>query len=234
MNKDYKNQVLEKIHRKEISMRPKIYFIAKVAVTIFLSALLFLGLIFTVSFVFFSIHESGEQFLLGFGNQGVQLFFELFPWAILVFSILMFFLLEWALRYFKFSYRLPILRIFFYTLVVTIILGTLFTLTPVHTTFLKKAEQGSLPAIGGIYEAIHDSHQDKGIVRGNIVSLGSSSMTISHNDSDKDEDDGTWDVILPAGFDASSLYIGEKVYIAGVINNGSIYAYGVHELVSEE
>jgi len=235
MNKDYKTEVLEKIRRKEVSMRPKIYFIAKLAVVIFLSVLLFLGLIFTLSFVFFSIHESGEQFLLGFGSRGVITFFELFPWAIIAFCMVVFFLLEWTLRRFKFSYRLPLLRIFLYTIVAAVVLGILFTFTPAHTALLKKAEVGELPVVGGMYEAIHDSHQDKGIVRGDIVSLGTNSLVITHNDNDKDEDDGTWNVVLPLGFNTSDLYVGEKVYVAGTITaSGSINAYGVHELTPEQ
>jgi hypothetical protein len=118
--------------------------------------------------------------------------------------------------------------IFSYTLLITICASILVTLTPVHETFLKKAELNELPLIGGMYEAIHDSQATHGIIRGNIASIEDSSLIVSHNDEDRDADDGTWSVIPPPDFDLSGLYVGEKIYIAGKISGNSIYAYGIH------
>jgi hypothetical protein len=120
--------------------------------------------------------------------------------------------------------------IFLYTLIVTLFTSILFTFTPIHLTFLKEAEMGRLPIIGRFYDAIHDSQQVHGVFRGNITSIQDTTVIISHNDSDKDADDGTWAVIPPYNFNFSKLYIGEKIYIAGKINGNRIYAYGIHEL----
>ena len=229
MNKDLKNQVLEKIHEKEIFMYPKIYFIVRKVMIVFISLIAFLLLIFSLSFVYFSIQASGEEFLLGFGMNGILIFLKIFPWAIIVFTGLLFFLLEWILRRFKFSYSMPMVVVFSYTLLVTIVTSILFTLTPVHVIFLKKAEMNELPIIGGIYEAIHDSQATHGIIRGNIILIQDNTLTISHNDEDKDADDGIWNVIPPLDFNISGLSVGEKIYVAGKINDNSIiYAYGVH------
>ena len=228
MNKDIKNQVLEKIHEKEIFMHPKIYFIARKVMIIFISLIAFLLLVFSLSFVYFSIQASGEQYLLGFGINGILVFLKIFPWAIIIFTGLLFFLLEWILRRFKFSYRMPMIIIFSYTLLVTICASILFTLTPIHATFLKKAELDELPIIGGIYEGIHDSQATHGIIRGNITSIQDNILVIGHNDEDQDADDGTWNVIPPPDFNISGLYIGEKIYVAGQISDTSIYAYGIH------
>jgi len=228
MSKDLKNQVLEKIHEKEIVMYPKIYFIAQMAAVVSLALLTFLFLAFSVSFVFFSIHASGKQFLLGFGIQGIFTFLKLFPWAIVVFTALLFFLLEWMIRRFKFSYRLSVVRVFIYTLIVIIFSGILLTFTPIHTALLKRAELNELPLVGKLYEAVHDSQEDAGVLRGYIVSIQNNTLIISNNDMDKDTDDGTWNVVLPAGFNLSGFYLGEKVYIAGSINGTNIKAYGMH------
>ncbi len=233
MNKDYKKQVLEKIHRKEIFMYPKIYFIGRVVLIISLSILVFVSLVFCLSFVSFSIHESGEQFLLGFGNHGALVFLKLFPWAFIVSTVFLLVALEWMLRRFKFGYRLPMMRIFLYTLVITILASAIATITPFHGNLLKKADNGELPFVGGLYESIHDSHKDDGIVRGTITSIGTDTVIISHNDNDIDADDGTWTVIIPPGFDINSLHVGEKIYVAGTVENGNLYAYGIHELQSD-
>ncbi len=234
MNKDLKNQVLEKIHEKKVFMYPKIYFITRIAMIILISLLSFLLLVFSLSFVYFSINASGQQFLLGFGIHGILIFLTIFPWAIIVFTALLFFLLEWMLHRFKFGYRLPIAYIFLYTLIITIIISILFTFTPVHMAFLKKAEMNELPIIGRIYETIHDSELAHGVIRGNISSIRGNILVVAHRDNDKDEDDGTWKVVLPLDFDASDLYIGEKIYVAGEISGDSISAYGVHELYSDK
>ncbi|HTE48938.1 MAG TPA: hypothetical protein VK675_03470 [Candidatus Paceibacterota bacterium] len=228
MNNDFKNRILEKVHKKEILMYPKIYFIVRLILAGLISIAAFFLLIFSLSFVFFSIQESGRQFLLGFGIQGIITFMILFPWVMIIFTAILFFLLEWILRHFKFAYQLPVVRIFIYSLFVTIFASILFTLTPIHLTFLKKADVDELPIIGGIYESIHDSAKDKGVIRGNVYSIQNNSLILSHNDNDKDADDGTWNVIFPAGFDLAKFRVGEKVYVAGKIDGNNIYAYGIH------
>lgn len=234
MNKDLKNSVLEKIQKEKISMYPKSRFIVRTGIIVLLSVVVFSCIVFVLSFIFFSIHESGEQFLLGFGTRGVITFLELFPWVTLILTLLLLLLLEWLLRYFKFSYQISIMRIFLYTIVVTLCVSILFTFTPLHSSLLKKAELNKLPIVGGIYDAIHDSHQDKGVLRGAVISIQSNSFVISHNDNDKDADDGTWNVIVPAGFDISKIHIGEKVYVAGNASKGVVYAYGIGEIISSE
>ncbi len=228
MNKDLKNRVLEKIHDKEVFMYPKIYFVARKAMIVFISLIAFLLLAFSLSFVYFSIQASGEQFLLGFGVHGILIFLKIFPWAIIIFTALLFLLLEWILHRSKFSYRMPMIIVFLYTLLITIFASILFALTPVHATFLKKAEVNELPIIGSMYETIHDSQASHGIMRGNIISIQGNTLVISHSDEDKDADDGTWNVVSPPGFNISRLYVGEKIYVAGNIASNNIYAYGIH------
>jgi hypothetical protein len=228
MNKDLKNQVLDKIHKKEISMYPKTYFIAQVAATVFVSLLVFLLLTFIVSFVFFSIEESGKQFLLGFGIQGIFTFLKLFPWKVIIITILLFILLEWMIHRFKFSYHFPMLRIFIYTILITTFFGIFITFTPIHIILLKKAETNELPIIGGVYDSIHDSQENQGVIRGSIISIKGNTLIVSHNDYDNDRDDGTWNVVLPSGINSSKFYIGEKVYVAGKRIRDTFYAYGIH------
>ena len=230
-NKDYKKSVLEKIRTGEVSMRPKVYFVARAVAVILLSFVIFALTVFVLSFVIFSVHESGEQFLLGFGSRGILTFLDLFPWLTITATIALVLALEWMLRRFKFGYGFSISRIFLYTLGVTIFFSILFTLTPVHMNLLKKAEMQRLPVIGGIYDAIHDSHKDKGIVRGTVVSVQANTFVISHDDNDKDADDGTWNVVPPSGFNLSTVHIGEKVYVAGNAVGSTVSAYGIQELI---
>lgn len=230
---EIKSNVFEKIRKGEISMRPKMYFIARAALLIIVAVIAFIIAMFVLSFAFFSIHESGEQFLLGFGQRGLLAFIALFPWWSLVFTILLILLLDYLLRYFKFGYRVSMLEIFLFALAVVIIAGIIINFTPLHSSLLNNADNDNLPIIGSLYEQIHDSHEAQGVYRGDITSIQGNEFVITHNDTDRDSDDGTWTIMAPEGFDITTLHVGERVYVAGKFIRGIVYAYGIQEFTTD-
>lgn len=230
---EIKDKVFAKIRSGEVSMRPRIYFIARLVILGFISILAILLAVFVLSFAFFSIHESGEQFLLGFGQRGFQAFLALFPWWSLLLTVLLILLVDHLLRYFKFGYRVSILELFLIALVVVMIAGIAINFTPLHLSLLDSADHDNLPMIGRLYEQIHDSHQQQGVYRGTIASIQGNEFVITHNDNDKDSDDGTWTVVVPPGFSTSTLQIGKSMYIAGQLNGEKVEAYGIHELTPD-
>jgi len=227
---DIKTKVLEKISRGDIHRRPKVYFVAQVAAILMLLAAAFALSVFVMSFVIFSVRESGEQFLLGFGRQGVATFFILFPWAALALDVLLFFVIEQLSRYFKFGYRLPVGRALASILALALISATVIDLTPFHGALLSRADQNELPILGEWYEAIHASHKDQGVFRGVVTSIQKGGFTIAHDDGDYDADDGAWTVVAPAGFDVRTINVGDGVYVAGNIVQGAVHAYGIQKL----
>jgi glucan phosphoethanolaminetransferase (alkaline phosphatase superfamily) len=227
---DIKERVFAKIRTGEALMHPRIYFVARVILLAAVAVITLALAMLVLSFAFFSIHESGEQFLLGFGQRGFVAFIMLFPWLPLLLTLLLVLLLDYLLRYFKFGYRISILEVFLVALAVVVGAGILINVTPLHATLLNSADHDNLPIIGPLYEQLHDSHQAAGIYRGDISSIQGTEFVIAHNDNDKDTDDGTWTVLAPAGFDMTTLRVGEPVYVAGRMILGVVNAYGVHEL----
>ena len=225
-----KAKVLEKIHKGNIRKRPKAYFIAQITLIVILSMFAIILSVFVLSFVIFSMHESGVQFLLGFGQRGILAFFALFPWGILILDLLLFVVIDWLFRYFEFGYRIPVLRVFFGTIALAVIGSVIIDVTPLHSILLEKADHGRLPVIGQWYKTIRASHSDQGVFRGTISSIQGSDFVISHNDNDYDADDGTWTVISPPGLRLADFNIGDKVYVAGDAAKGIIQAYGVEKL----
>jgi len=226
-------KVLEKLKSGNVRMRPKLYFIFRLLI---ISLVVFIALgvsAFVMSFAFFSVHESGEQFLLGFGVRGIITFLLLFPWLSILLDISIFFLLEWLLRRFRFAYRVSLLSVFVGILTLSIILGITVNLTPLHGILLNQAENGGLPVIGKLYESIRDSHSDKGVFRGTISLIQGSTIMIIHNDKDHDDDDGTHIVILPSG-GHPALQVGDRVYVYGISANGAIEARGIQKLAPEQ
>ncbi|MDE1970272.1 MAG: hypothetical protein KGI50_01715 [Patescibacteria group bacterium] len=225
---DISTRVLEKIKEKKIHMRPKLYFAAQIILVAVLSLGALILTMFIMSFVLFSLQESGEQFLLGFGLSGIITFLILFPWMLFEIDIILVLLVEWLWRLFKFGYRTSLLAIFLLIIMVALLGSLALNSTSLHRALLDKADQDKLPLIGSWYEQIHDSHVTHGIFRGKIISIKNKTVVISHDDTDRDTDDGTWTVMLPSVFNVATLHEGDKLYVAGDNNNGIIQAYGIH------
>jgi hypothetical protein len=207
--------VLDKIRTGKVRRRPKFYFVLRIIVTAAVSLLLLAVSAFVISFILFSLHESGEQFLLGYGWQGIQIFFKLFPWVFAVLTIALILLLEWLLKGFKFGYRIPMLTIFSVIVGISIVLGILINLTPIHLNLLHDADNDNLPILGNFYEHIFDSHEEQGICRGEVTSIGDGSFVIQHNDRDHDGDDGSFTISIPSGSHILLPHIGDHVLIFG-------------------
>ncbi|MFZ2500918.1 MAG: hypothetical protein WAW90_02945, partial [Minisyncoccia bacterium] len=211
-------------------MRSKPYFALRAFLIIVLAITVLVASLFALSFLFFTIHESGERFLLSFGRQGLMTFVELFPWIFLFIFLILVAALELLMRRHTLAYRLPILLIFWLLLAVGIVGSAFIEFTPIHPWLLSEADSNQLPILGPLYESIHDSRQEQGVYRGVVTSVTNSNFVISHDDGDRDSDDGTWMIVPPNGFDLSSVSIGSKLYVAGNMTNGVVYAYGIHTL----
>ncbi len=225
-----KESVLAKIRTGEISMRPRLYFILQALLIAVL--MLFTAAIsaFALSFILFGLRESGEQILLGFGVRGLVTFATLFPWSALALVVLLLILIEWLMRYFRFGYRRPVLRAFGALLTGALLIGLAIDATPLHPFLLSQADRGELPIIGELYESIRAPHRDQGIFRGVITEIQGTQLTVTHDDNDRDTDDGTWTVAAPQGYVVGALHVGELVFVAGTPTGSStLAAYGIEE-----
>lgn len=226
--------VFKKIRMGNVPMRSRVYFILRSVLVGAISVFVLVVSIFALGFVFFSIHESGEGFLLEFGEHGLTTLVTLFPWMSLILFLFLFIALGLFIHKFTSAYRFPLIRIFLWILVIGITGSTLISFTPINSFLLSEADKDELPIIGSLYENIHDSHTNHGVYRGEITSVAESYFVISHNDTDRDSDEGSWFIIPPSGFSISTISIGKKVYVAGRIMNGVVYAYGIHLISDDE
>jgi hypothetical protein len=232
LQQEIQQKVLERLKRGDVRMRSRAYFLGHIILAAALSVLVLILSAYVLSFIAFSIHESGEQFLLGFGIRGVETFFELFPWLAILIDVVLILILEWLLQGFKFGYRISLLLLFGIVIVVSGLIASAIALTPLHMSLLGMADRDDLPVIGEMYESIRDSHENQGIFRGTITSIQGNEIVIFHNDGDHDADDGTRQVILPAGY-STTLSVGDRVYVFGIATGTVIQALGV-ELLSPD
>ncbi len=215
-------------------MHSRAYFIFRAALAGAAALLVLAGALFVLSFLFFSVHESGVGYLLEFGEHGIRAFAVLFPWTSLLLFVVFILILEMLVRRFEFSYRFPLLRIFLWILIIGIAGSMLIGFTPLHASLLSAADKDELPLLGPWYEQVHDSHVEQGVYRGDITAVAPAYFVISHNDTDNDSDEGTWSIVPPTGFSTGTIAVGEKAYVAGQLKNGIVYAYGIHIVSDSE
>jgi hypothetical protein len=228
--KSIQEEVLEKIRAGNVRRRPRAYFVVRVIATILVGALVLIASAFLISFILFSLHESGEQFLLGFGLRGIQTFLLLFPWALFFISVALIFLLQWLLQGFKFAYRVPLLNIFLIICGITVVLGIGIAQTPIHSSLQGAADRDQLPIFGNIYKQTHDTHEDQGVYRGVVTEIQDHSFTIVNNDGDRDHDDGTFTILIPVGSALPFPAIGSHVLVLGSSELGVIEARNIQIL----
>jgi len=230
---EIQQKVFERIRGGKARVHTRAYFAARIILTAAVALLALAVSTFVLSFILFSVHESGEQFLLGFGGRGVATFLALFPWLLLIADIVLLFVLEWLLQGFKWGYRFSLLSVFLTVLILSAALATLLSFTPLHRALLDRADRNDLPVVGNMYENIRSSHGAQGVFRGTITSIRGNEIVITHDDGDHDEDDGTWTVTLPQR-GVPALSIGDRVYVFGSSNGQSVEAYGIQMLSPDQ
>ncbi len=223
-----KGEVLKKIISGEVAMKPKYYFVLKLCLLVLLVALVFLSSIFLLSYIIFNVRIGGEVFLLGFGKQGLYHFIVAFPWIMLILTTILLLTLDWLLKSFRFGYESPILYLFLFTLVIMTLLGSVINFTSFHKGLMQQAERSKLPFGGGFYDGLRKSHEDRGIFRGEVMSVEEKGFNMKHRD------EHIIRVITPLNMNLSVLNEGDNVFVAGELINGEIRAYGVRKLAEGE
>lgn len=232
-----KEEILQKIQNGEVKMRPKAFFIVKIAALIFVAFTTFVVSVLLVSYTWFNLKTGGHIFLLSFGGRGFYEFFILFPWILLVLDVGLIVLLDWLIKRFRFAYHNPVLYVFVGSLLLITIGGTVINMTSFHKSIMRRAEEKQLPipGVSGFYTGLRKTHMESGLFRGEIISVATSSFFIKNGRYDMDDSTSSIEVITPDGFNVQMiLSIGDEVFVAGDFADSSIRAYGVRKLTLDD
>lgn len=221
-----RQQVLGKVHSGTVHIKSHAHFVVRAGLTVILSFFSLFISALVLSFIAFSVRESGELFLLGFGVRGLLIFVTLFPYLPFLIDVVIIFALQWLLSGFSFGYRFSVLSLFGIVFGTSAGLGLLLYLSPIHSALLWEADRGSLPIFGGLYEHLHDSHHEQGVYRGVVLGIQNDRLILGHNDGDTDIDDGMRTVLLQPG-DADKYYVGQHIFILGTSTGEGILPYGM-------
>lgn len=144
-NKDIKKEILNKIDKGEVSMKPKIFFMLKslsVALGLIIGTLVTL---FLFSFIIFALKGSGAIHLSGFGGKGLVLLILSIPWLLVITILLLILLLELLAKHFAFVYRKPAVYSALGILLLIVFAGSLIAASPMHTKINERAYFGEVP-----------------------------------------------------------------------------------------
>ena len=229
--KSIREDVLATIKSGQVSMRPKWQFMLKAALFVVGGVLLFLVLLYVASFTIFILRRSGVWFVPTFGVHGWYVFLVSVPWLLVGAALIFIGILEVLVRHYAFAYRQPLL----YSLIIILFLvgvgGFVVALTPLHRVLLHSAENDQLPVGGPMYrgfgmQRLPDVHRGEVIERVPPHSFTMDTVIGEHIIVD----------ITPhtrlspmADFEP-----GDFVVVLGVLNNGTVSAFGIQEIDREE
>lgn len=233
-NISLKDQILKDIRSGDVSMRPRLYFVLKIAALVASVFGVVAISVFIFNFILFTVRISGQENLLGFGPRGWEIFVFHFPWHLLVLDIALIIGLQWLLRQFKFGYKIPILYLLLGLLCITIVAG--FALdrgTPFNDRLYQMRGRGLPPPLGGFYDrANRPPPLGSGVCRCTITDISGNVLTVQDSRSTS-----TLTVILPANdprATTTSLQVGDMVLVAGDEKDGVINAFGVRKISPDD
>jgi hypothetical protein len=250
MNDHIKKTVLEKIQAGDITMRPRVYFILKMALVVIIALIVLLTSAFFISFISFSLRVSGRLILLGFGWHGIEVFLLTFPWGILLIDLVFVVILERLLRTFKFGYRSPLVYLLGALVVVVVVAGLAIDQTPFHAEMWHAERSGGAPPFfGGMYDMVRQPPHAQGVFRGTVISMsiatagGPAFFILKSDDNDSDIDDTAttsqlWKIFFPPNvstmYGLMSVSVGDQVLVAGNVLPDGVHEYGIEKVSSPD
>jgi len=227
--KSIREKVLEIIKSGKIAMRPKWHFIFRAALFISGTAIVLLALLYLVSFIIFSLRQTGLWFIPVFGSRGWFEFFTSFPWLLIVFAVIFILLLETLVRRYSLAFRRPLIYSILGIILIVIIGGAIINQTPLHRNLLRYTEENRLPFAGGLYRTF-GFQQSRNTVVGNIIEINKDGFIIQGRRNKNTSIVVNRQTRFPFGTDFAE---GDTVVIFGKRNGDIIQAFGIEKIGSE-
>ncbi len=215
-------------------MRPRAYFVAKVAVLALVAVAIVLVSIFLLNFILFSIRISSQDALLGFGARGLAAFLALFPWGLLIIDVLLIAGAQWLVREFKAGYTLPISYVLMGLLAAVIVGGAFLDRAGLNDQLLERFERDELHGpLGDLYKSARIlPPPGRGVCQCLITSINGNTLQVKDLRSA-----ATLTVIIPTDdphATTSGLSVGDVVFVAGDGDGDEddmvIRAFGIRKL----
>ncbi len=216
------DKIASAIATGKITMRPRWYFILRAALMLIGGLLLVLLLLYVISFVIFTLRQTGIGFVPVFGLRGWIAFLRHAPWFLMLLSLAFVLILELLVRRYAFAYRRPLLYSVGAIFIISLSGGFMLAASPLHPRLLQYAYQHHLPFGERIYRDI-DEQRFPDVYRGMIVATTSSGFILQ-------QQFGTSSVVVTGATmmrGAMSILPGDTVIILGDSASDTIRAFGL-------
>lgn len=217
-------EILEKIRSHKISTHSKMFFRLRLAAFFILLIGICITSILLCSFILFTIRMTGQSNFIGFGSQGVLLFFALFPWILFLIDVILIGLLGILMRHTSFGYKIPGVYIAGMVLTIIVISGYIVdTKTSFHNDMLFRADKKRLPIFENAYTRVRRAPPEGyGIYRGVVIFREGNMLYIDIDDATGIATTSSVSIDITNDPRAPHIEQGDSVFIAGKIVNGVV------------
>ena len=145
------DEVLAAIRSGRVHMRPKWHFALRAALAALGGIIVFLALLYLVSFIFYMLRLTGAWFTPAFGFRGMYASLMSVPWLLVLLSLMFVAILEILVRRYAFAYRKPLLYSLAGMLAAVTVGGVVIAKTSMHERLFTRSQEHRLSAGGRLY-----------------------------------------------------------------------------------
>jgi len=221
-----KDKILAAIDTGKVKMRPRWHFILQTSLIIVGVALISLTLLFLISFIIFSLRNTGVWFAPSFGYRGIGVFLTSLPWLLIVLTVIFVVLLEILVKKYSFAYRQPLLYSALALVLIVTIGGVAIAQTPFHRGVMRQTFERHLPIAEPFYRG--GGMMGPGLIHaGSIEEITANGFILSSRLGEDLNIITSPKAQFPAGYD---LIEGDLIVVMGERSDDTVQAFGVREI----
>lgn len=219
-----KEDVLSVIEAGEAVMRPRWHFVLGNILTVLGIVFATVAAVYLMSFIAFTLRESGIIFTPAFGMRGMGTFLLTAPWVLITIAGLLLVVLEILVRRYSFSYRKPLLYTMLGIVLFSLAGSYAVAKVGIQERLQSAAERGELPLMGRMYARYERDSMER-VHRGVIIEVTEAGFALKNRREELfvNVSDATR---FPGGREFS---IGDHVVVLGERTGEVIEAVGVRK-----
>ncbi|MDO8558670.1 MAG: hypothetical protein Q7S09_05860 [bacterium] len=168
--KPIQEEVLAAIKSGLVHMRPRWHFALRAALGALGGVILFLALLYLISFIFFALRQTGAWFVPVFGFRALYAALRAIPWLLVLLSLGFIAVLEILVRRYAFAYRRPLLYSLAVISAVVIFGGVVVAETSVHHRLFRRSAENRFP-VGSKFYRMYGTPRLQNIHEGTIAEI---------------------------------------------------------------
>jgi len=222
---NFKQNILKKIKSGEVDMKPRWHFVLKSLLFILGIVTVTLVIIYLLSFILFTLRQSGVGFAPLYGFRGISIFAMSSPWLLIASAGAFVTVLYILITRYSFSYQKPLVYSLVGVILFTLLGSLLIHQTNIHPRLQQLSERNNMPIFTPLYRKASQHHPEN-VTVGVIVEINDKGFIIQ-----SDQGDLLTVLITKATKQRrdSTYVVNQKVFIFGEKTEDTITAFGVRQ-----